>query len=389
MDTCLIQRLLFSTTMVRYLKPKLIGLLVFGVSRIFADSVLAQSTEQAAVTSGEFEVSSSFSTVEAVIGREVSYSIQIRKGSVDEGLETPIQPSLPKSVAFSYGRFSTKEQYQSSLGNDPIGILLEFEVIPNVEGRLVMPAFSFEYMGRVLQVPAASIRVRSQENDLLTGEFEWVVTELGDIPDSLTVGQRVKTSLNLYVLEGLRKVTFGNPVPVGSDFSLDQIVPGPTETVDSRGIYRYRLYSWPLTFTPLRNGRIAIAFKTTVNFRIPNDRLEFIRSIRMGNDLGRSNIEALLMDSTEESLTVFTDNLRVSVESLDDQVAPDDFSGAIGVFELEADLDQTNLQVGEPVDLTVVVSGTGNFGAFDPPEINLDKRWRVFHRLRPLMIRIF
>ena len=325
-------------------------------------------------------VTSEFSSAETTVGREVTYVITIRKTDLktDIALESPERPELPKSSALKFGRFQTSEQYLSTEGDDPVGITLEFEAVANVEGRIIMPSFALPYMGRDLVVPAASIRVRSPEFNLAEDEIKWMMLELADTPKNLKVGQRYKTSLNLYVFRDLRNITYTNPVPVGSDFSMDQIAPGPTERVVTKGLYRYSVFNWPLTYTAVRSGTISIGFKLTVNFRIPNDRLEFIRAARSDDAAGAAKINELLQDSREESLTLFTDNLNLQIAPLPPAPSPNVFYNAIGKFEVSTSLDNPLMNVGQPSNLTVVVSGEGNFGAIRPPELHLDNRWRVF-----------
>ena len=325
-------------------------------------------------------VTSEFSSSETTVGREVTYIVNIRKvdPSVNLTLESPERPELPKSSALKFGRFQTSEQYQSSEGNDPVGIKMEFEAIANQEGRVIMPSYTMTYMGRNLVVPPASIRVRSPEFNLAEDEIRWMMLELADPPKNLKVGQRYKTSLNLYVFRDLRNITYTNPIPVGSDFSMDKIAPGPTERVVTLGLYRYSVFNWPLTFTAVRSGTISVGFKVSVNFRIPNNRLEFIRAARSDNVEGAAKIMELLQDSREESLTLFTDNLNLQVSPLPNPPDPAVFYNAIGKFEVGVSVDNRQLQVGQPVNLSIVMTGEGNFGAIRSPDLRLDNRWRVF-----------
>lgn len=345
----------------------LIGFIVMGLSFVSAQS-------------SSLTISSGFSSSDTVIGREVKYFITIRKAdtSIDMRLESPDRPVLPKSSALTFGRFQTSEQYQSSEGSDPVGITLEFEVVANVEGRVIMPSFAMKYMGRAFLVPVAILEVRSPEFDLTGDEIEWMILEIGETPQKLKVGQRVKTNLNLYVLNGLRNVTYTNPIPVGSDFSMDRIAPGPTERLVTKGRYRYRIYSWPLTFTAVRSGLISVGFKISVNFRIPNDRLEFIRAIRSNIVNRDSRIDDLLQDSREESVTMFSSNLNRRVEPLPIPDNPGSFYHAIGQFDVLISIENERMQVGQPTNLSIVVKGEGNFGAFREPNLQLDNLWRIF-----------
>ncbi|MEQ9825861.1 MAG: hypothetical protein ABQ298_15860 [Puniceicoccaceae bacterium] len=327
-----------------------------------------------------FEVDSGFSTAETVVGRSINYSITIRKSPDQHNLvlESPAQPELPRVAGLTFGRFQTREQYLSTSGSDPVGVTLAFEVVADEEGRIVMPAFEIPYMGQRLQVPATSIRVRSPSSSLSGEEVEWFFFELENRPDSLHVGQRFKTSLNLYVFRGLRNVTFSSPAPVGSDFSLDAISPGPTERVATRGLYRYSVYSWPLTFRAVRSGRISVGFKLDLNFTIPNDRIEFIRAVRANTAESIASIETLLQDSSKESQVIFSKNLNFDVESLPTPGEAASFYNAIGKFRLKTQLEERSLKVGEPVNVVVEIEGEGNFGSLRSPKLPLDKRWRVF-----------
>jgi hypothetical protein len=349
------------------IKLPLLGIIIWGLSVLQA-------------LSSDLLVTSEFSSAETTIGREVTYMITIRKTDflVKLSLESPERPELPKSSALKFGRFQTSEQYQSTEGDEPVGITLEFEAVANVEGRVIIPSFTMPYMGRNLLIPAASIRVRSPEFNLAEDEVKWMTLELADTPKTLKVGQRYKTSLNLYVFKDLRNITFTNPIPVGSDFSMDQIVPGPTERVVTRGLYRYSVFNWPLTYTAVRSGTISVGFKLTVNFRIPNDRLEFIRAARSNNTEGMARITELLQDSREESLTLFTDNLNLQVSTLPTPPNPAVFYNAIGKFDVAVSVDNSQMQVGHPSNLSIVINGEGNLGAIRAPEIQLDNRWRVF-----------
>ncbi len=51
--------------------------------------------------------------------------------------------------------------------------------------------------------------------------------------------------------------------------------------------------------------------------------------------------------------------------------APDTFAGAVGDFDLDAQLSRTEVDVGEPVQLTVRLSGAGNIAMLDEPELSL------------------
>lgn len=57
---------------------------------------------------------------------------------------------------------------------------------------------------------------------------------------------------------------------------------------------------------------------------------------------------------------------------------PDDYSGAVGHFELDAQLAEASLVQGEPADLTYTLRGEGNFGQFSAPTLEASPAWKAY-----------
>ncbi len=75
--------------------------------------------------------------------------------------------------------------------------------------------------------------------------------------------------------------------------------------------------------------------------------------------------------------TLATDSITLNVQPLP-QPEPDGFSGAVGVFDISATIDPTEVEVDEPVTLKVMIEGFGNAEAIPPPELPELDGWRVF-----------
>jgi len=70
-----------------------------------------------------------------------------------------------------------------------------------------------------------------------------------------------------------------------------------------------------------------------------------------------------------EPFLVSSSPITVDVKPLPDAGKPASFSGGVGQFELSARLDRDSSTGGEPVNLTVAVSGTGNIKLIGVPEV--------------------
>lgn len=75
--------------------------------------------------------------------------------------------------------------------------------------------------------------------------------------------------------------------------------------------------------------------------------------------------------------TLGTDSIVLDVQPLP-QPEPDDFSGAVGIFDISATMNPTEVEVDEPVTLKVVIEGFGNAEAIPQPELPELDEWRVF-----------
>ncbi len=76
--------------------------------------------------------------------------------------------------------------------------------------------------------------------------------------------------------------------------------------------------------------------------------------------------------------TVPTQSAKLDVKPLPKEGRPEDFSGAIGQFSLEASATPKQAAAGDPISLNVTVSGRGNFDAMGAPVLLEADGWRTY-----------
>lgn len=74
----------------------------------------------------------------------------------------------------------------------------------------------------------------------------------------------------------------------------------------------------------------------------------------------------------------------IAVESLPEAGKPAGFSGSVGRFSIAAAADRTSVKVGDAVNLTVTVSGTGNLKAVGDPKLPELPNFRVYDTISSL-----
>ncbi len=141
---------------------------------------------------------------------------------------------------------------------------------------------------------------------------------------------------------------------------------------DAPGFWREELdvASRPTPRTTTLNGQSyeAIILKRVALFptqtgRLEIDPLQIETEARARPRLGQRDPAAR---SAYEPVTLSSEKLEVAVESLPPD-SPSAFDGAVGTFELDTDVGTDSVEVGEAVELTARVRGTGNLATLSPP----------------------
>jgi hypothetical protein len=73
-----------------------------------------------------------------------------------------------------------------------------------------------------------------------------------------------------------------------------------------------------------------------------------------------------------------TDPVRITVRPLPAEGKPEDFSGAVGKFQISAQADRTELKAGEPITLTVRLSGDGNVKVVPSPDMSGLEGFKIY-----------
>ena len=77
-------------------------------------------------------------------------------------------------------------------------------------------------------------------------------------------------------------------------------------------------------------------------------------------------------------LTLRSQEVPLTVLSLPEENKPEDFNGALGVFDFEAAANPPEVKVGDPVTLKEVVRGAGNFSTVNLSGIATDNNFKVY-----------
>ena len=126
--------------------------------------------------------------------------------------------------------------------------------------------------------------------------------------------------------------------------------------------YRYVVLRRTLLY-PQKTGELKIEPLTLdISVQVPSNRRDFF-----GN-----------LISSSVNKTVSSGSSIIDVKSLPIDNKPKDFSGAVGSFSFEIKSDKNELLTDEAFQLSLIVSGDGNFNLFDDPKISLPNSLEVY-----------
>lgn len=125
-------------------------------------------------------------------------------------------------------------------------------------------------------------------------------------------------------------------------------------------------------YYPTRSGDLVIdALKTELEVEVKTNK----RSRRMFND-PFSN-DPFFGGSRKANKNYYSNTVKINVKSLPEP-RPDDFSGAVGRFQLRAGLDTNAVFANDAVGLSITLTGSGNFKSLKFPEPTLPDGIDIF-----------
>ncbi len=154
--------------------------------------------------------------------------------------------------------------------------------------------------------------------------------------------------------------------------------------IQSREVVRgetYHVLTWETTLSGIKEGRHTLTFSLEASLLVPQKRS---RSLFGGGSLfddPRFNdpfFDSFFGGYQRRPITVTSPSVVFNVVPLPAEGKPEDFSGAIGDFELTVSADGQEVEVGEPLTLSMAISGTGNFDRVEAPGFPDDNDWKTY-----------
>lgn len=300
-----------------------------------------------AATAGgqELQVEAAVDRTTAAVNEQVTLTVQVSGASAS----VP-QPAWPQHPA-GFDVYAGGRSQNVSIINGQVSSSVSFRytLIPRTTGTLTVPALSLNHEGKTyttspiaITVTPASAAPDAAEPGGQAAESQapqLFITGETDRPE-VYVGQQVTYVFRMFRRVQLLSRPHFTPPPF-SGFVVEDLAPKEFQ-MPHNGL-GYRVSELKYALFPAAPGRMTIgpaALQVSVaNVANPDPFMAFFQS-------GRTQ-------------TLQTQPVELTVLPLPPAGRPPDFSGAVGTYELAASLDRDSVEAGNPVTLTVEISGRG------------------------------
>ncbi|MFM8983595.1 MAG: BatD family protein, partial [Spartobacteria bacterium] len=180
--------------------------------------------------------------------------------------------------------------------------------------------------------------------------------------------------MRYYFLGSIGGEVGDRPNLTGEGFTTQKLnnVPKREQIVNGEN---YVVFAFQTSITPAKSGMLEIPPAAL------EARLQLPGSVPPGFDDFFRNFGGMVppgMFTNARQVAVETRPVQLEVSPLPKQDRPENFTGAIGKFKMEASVNPKKTGPGDPVTLRVVVSGQGNFEAMGAPVLTGDENWRTY-----------
>jgi hypothetical protein len=260
---------------------------------------------------------------------------------------TDSRPVIRGLENFTVTQGGTSTRVEIVNGKVNAGIDYTYFIQPKKAGNFQIGPAEIKVEGQVLKsnVTTLAVKVPSRRSDRDRGPL---FIEAGISSHNVYVEEQCIYTLKLYRRARVSNLSLNLPEVEHLVFKQ---LSEPLEYQSSYGGLDYQVLEIRYAILPSREGAYTIG-PSRMNMTVlqPDQRSPF----------GSFFKDPFFSFSSGRPLTLTTASLQLNVHPLPEQGKPADFSGLVGDFYIESELEPTSIKTGESATLTVRVSGRGN-----------------------------
>jgi hypothetical protein len=190
-------------------------------------------------------------------------------------------------------------------------------------------------------------------------------------------GEIVPFTIKAYFSQAYRADINSLPTLRGDGVVMSQLQDKPQQTEESVNGRKYHVITWDTSLSGIKVGEHPMSFSLDATLLIPQKR----RSLSPfgGNSLfDDSSFDNFFGSHQRKPIVAVSPEVVFNVLPLPTDNQPDNFTGAIGDFDLKVAATPIEVEIGEPMTLTMEISGTGNFDRVEAPVFPHSPDWKTY-----------
>jgi len=325
----------------------------------------------------EVSVKASLSHHSFPVNRAAQLSITIRGNSSSATIQLP----EVKNVTFHNRGQST--QVNMINGNYSSSLTKNYLVQAAEPGKYTIPPIRVNDGGKTFSTKAINFEATPAGTQINNSEGSGKTT-VNDIAfiritqnGNHFPGEMVPVTIKAYFSEKYRFSQIDRPVLKGDGVVMSPLPEEPEQTRESLGGSSYNVISWETALSGIKTGKHPISFTLDCSLLIAQQR----RSLSPfgGSSLfDDSFFDNFLGGYQRKPITLTSGELSFNVIPIPSKDQPADFSGAIGDFTMQVRVTPIKVEVGEPLTLTIDISGMGNFDRVNAPSFPKSPLWKTY-----------
>ena len=255
--------------------------------------------------------------------------------------DSPVIPEVPGLRFTQAGRGSEMTVVPGRVSQT---LVISYQVTATQTGAFTIPPITATVDGRRLATEPLTLTVAPTD----PSQPQHAFLTLAFPKERYYVGESTAAEMHLHAQSGsvIRLPTLSGEGGIfGTNVSWGQ----QTRVATNNGIY-HRL-AW----------RVPVTFAKAGTFRYAAQDCQLRVEVRTAPR--RDSIWSFVPNVESRILNLTSDPVTLQILPLPTDQVPPDFSGAVGRFSLDAHIGSTNVAVGDPLTLTVRISGSGNLPA--------------------------
>lgn len=194
------------------------------------------------------------------------------------------------------------------------------------------------------------------------------------------VGEMVPVELKAYFRAGVELRVDGLPRLNSDAFTMNKLGDQPARSRQLINGVPYTVFTWPTAITAVKAGdyEMSVEIPTTVTVRQQVQRPRSRLGSPLEDDFFDQAFSSFFGSATQKQIVLNSDPNGVKILSLPTENRPASFTGAVGQFDIAAGTVPAQIVAGDPVTLSLKISGIGNFDRVTAPTLESSDAWKTY-----------